>query len=206
MVWWLWLLIVLAVVAAVSAALVSVAVRKRRARTAALRNRFGPEYDRTVEAAGGSRAGEDELEKRLERRRGLSINGMPNAERTRYEEEWAELQNQFEGSELAAIARADALVTSILADCGYPLESFDQRAGDLSVDYPEEVGHYRRAHAVYRRADDGDASREDMYEALQHYRALFEALLGSQLPDSGSERPQRPPTPIEQPVENRNRT
>lgn len=205
MVWWLWLLVVVAVVVAVGVALGFVAVRRQRARTAALRERFGPEYDRAVEAAGGSRAGEAELEERLERRRGLSVSAVNGAERPKYEEEWSELEDHFEGedSELAALARADALVTTILADCGYPLESFDRRAADLSVDYPEEVGHYRRAHDVYRRADDGEASREDMYEALQHYRAFLDALLGSQRADTGDGRPQRPPTPIEEPVEAR---
>jgi hypothetical protein len=199
---WLWLLIVLAIIAVAAAVLAVVAARKRRERTARLRERFGPEYDRAVKAAGNRRTGEAELEERLQRRHRLEIAPVGAADRARYDAEWAEIVEQFDRAELAALARADALVTTLLADRGYPMESADQRAADLSVDYPEEVGHYRRAHAAYRRADDGEGTREDLYEALQHYRAFLDALLpanparadGSSL----NPRPQRAPTPVEQ--------
>jgi hypothetical protein len=201
--WLLWLLIVLLGVA-VAAVVAAVAVRRQRERTARLRERFGPEYDRSVKVAGGRRAGEAELEERLQRRKGLQLSAI-GTDRARFEEEWREIQEQFDGAELAALARADALVTTVLAERGYPIGAFDQRAADLSVDYPEEVGHYRRAHAAYRRADDGEGTREDFYEALQHYRAFLDALLETD--SSGADRasddsrPQRPPRPIEQPAE-----
>src|SRR5215208_3024050 len=171
MAWWLWLL-VLVVVAVVAAAVTVVVVKKQRERTARLRERFGPEYDRAVTVAGGRRAGEAELEERVQRRQGLQIAAAREADGAKYDVEWGEVVEQFDRAELAALARADALVTTVLADRGYPMESSDQRAADLSVDYPEEVEHYRRAHAAYRRADDGEGTREDLYEALQHYRAF----------------------------------
>jgi hypothetical protein len=198
---WLWLLIVLVIVAVVAAVLTVVAARKRRERTARLRERFGPEYDRAVKGAGSRRTGEAELEERLQRRQGLEIASVRAADQARYEAEWAEIVDQFDRAELAALARADALLTTVLADRGYPMESADQRAADLSVDYPEEVGHYRRAHAAYRRADDGEGTREDLYEALQHYRAFLDALLPTNSSRaegaSADSRPQRAPTPIE---------
>jgi hypothetical protein len=205
MTWWLWLLIVVLIVGVVAAALTSVVVRRQRERTAQLRERFGAEYDRAVKVAGGRRAGEAELEERLARRQGLELTATGEADRPAYEKEWADINAQFDEAELAALARADALVTTLLAERGYPMESFEQRAADLSVDYPEEVGHYRRAHATYRRADDGEGTREDYYEALQHYRAFLDALLGtdsSRPPGASAEGPpQRPPRPFEQPAE-----
>jgi hypothetical protein len=185
--WWVWLLIVV-VVLAVAAVAVAAVEKRRRERTAWLRERFGPEYDRAVDEAGSRRAGEAELEKRLERREELPVTGAEDGDRPRYEAEWREVEEQFDGAELAGLARADALVTTILAERGYPMESFDQRAADLSVDYPEEVGHYRRAHAAYRKADDGEGTREDLYEALQHYRAVLDALLP---PSPSEEEPER---------------
>ena len=202
--WLLWLLIVLLGVA-VAAVVAALAIRRQRERTARLRERFGSEYDRSVKVAGGRRAGEAELEERLQRRKGLQLSAIGGSDRARFEEEWREIQEQFDGAELAALARADALVTTVLAERGYPMAAFDQRAADLSVDHPEEVGHYRRAHAAYRRADDGEGTREDFYEALQHYRAFLDALLetDSSRADraSADSRPQRPPRPIEQPAE-----
>lgn len=179
--WWLGLVIVLLIVVTAAAAVAVVLLRRQRERTARLRNRFGPEYDRAVAEADSRRAAEAELEERLERRRRLQLSSVRDRDRDRYDDEWNEIERQFDGAELAALARADALVATVLADRGYPVESFDQRAGDLSVDYPEEVGHYRRAHETYRRADDGQGTREDLYEALQHYRAFLDALLGGDI-------------------------
>jgi hypothetical protein len=182
--WWLWILIALLVLA-VAAVVVALIVGKRaRQRTVRLRERFGPEYDRAVETAGGRRAGEAELEERLSRRQGLQLRPAGKVEQDRYDQEWAEIEAQFDDAELPALARADALVTTLLAECGYPMESFDQRAADLKGDYPEAVGHYRRAHGVYRRADEGEGTHEDFYEALQHYQAFLDALLA---PDSSSD-------------------
>jgi hypothetical protein len=204
---WVWLLIVVVFVAALAAVAAAVLMRKRRERSAQLRERFGPEYDRAVKDGGGRRAGEAELEARMQRHRELQLSPIDDPDRARFEEEWREIDDQFDDAELAALARADALTTTVLAARGYPMESFDQRAADLSVDYSQEVGHYRRAHAAYRLADDGEGTREDLYEALQHYRALLDALLETDFSGadeaSGDVREQRPPRTIQKPAERR---
>jgi hypothetical protein len=196
---WVWLLVALAVIVVFAAAAGAVLVRRQRERTARLRERFGPEYDRAVKAAGGQRAGEAELEARLERHQRLQLSPSENADSAQYAAEWNEIEKQFDTAEIAALARAEAVVTTVLAERGYPMGSFDQRAADLSLDYPEEIGHYRRAHAAYRRADEGEATREDLYEALQHYRAFLDALLPSnaairETAASADGRRQQPPT------------
>jgi hypothetical protein len=60
---------------------------------------------------------------------------------------------------------------------GYPIGEFDQRAADLSVDYPVIVDNYRAAHEIALRHSAGGASTEDLRQAMVHYRLLFQELL-----------------------------
>ena len=60
---------------------------------------------------------------------------------------------------------------------GYPVDDFEQRSADLSVDHPTLVSDYRDAHSTSEQAASGDASTEDMRQAMQKYRSLFEELL-----------------------------
>jgi hypothetical protein len=64
---------------------------------------------------------------------------------------------------------------------GYPIDDFDQRTSDISVDHPHMVEHYRTAHALYLAQEKGDIGTEAQRLALVHYRALFEQLLGTGL-------------------------
>jgi hypothetical protein len=60
---------------------------------------------------------------------------------------------------------------------GYPVDDFDQRAADLSVDHGDVVQNYRAAHAISRRSVHGVAATEDLRQAMVHYRSLFAALV-----------------------------
>jgi hypothetical protein len=60
---------------------------------------------------------------------------------------------------------------------GYPVGDFEQRAADVSVDHPRVVEHYRAAHAIALRDEQGQADTEALREAMVHYRALFDDLL-----------------------------
>jgi hypothetical protein len=65
---------------------------------------------------------------------------------------------------------------------GYPMADFEQRAADISVDHPDVVTNYRAARQVAQANERGEASTEDLRQAMVHYRALFEDLLGRQQP------------------------
>jgi hypothetical protein len=170
---WLWIVIVIVVVGIALAA--AMAVRRRR--TMALRQRFGAEYDRAVDAREGQRAGEAELRDRERERARLDIKPLPEASRVRYTEEWRVIQQSFVDQPEEATAGAYDLVNSVMAERGYPMRDFDARADLVSVDHPDVVENYRVAHGIHERARQHQASTEDLREALLRYRSLFEELL-----------------------------
>jgi len=149
----------------------------RRQRTEALRGQFGPEYDRAVRETGKRRRAESELEARRRRREQLVIRPLTPAARQRYVQAWAATQSRFVDSPSGSIHEADGLVLSVMQDQGYPMENFEQRAADVSVDHPKVVENYRAAHAISLADSHGRASTEDLRQAMVQYRALFEDLL-----------------------------
>jgi hypothetical protein len=149
----------------------------RRQRTARLRQQFGPEYERAVSESGSRQAAEAELEDRRARREKLEIVALEPAARDRYLEQWRLVQAQFVDSPTEATRAADRLINEVMRDRGYPVEDFEQRAADISVDHPQVVDDYRAAHAVAEVNERSEASTEDLRQALVHYRSLFEELL-----------------------------
>jgi hypothetical protein len=67
----------------------------------------------------------------------------------------------------------------VMTDRGYPMDNFDQRSADISVDHPDVVENYRAAHGISLASDHGQATTEDLRQAMVHYRSLFETLLGT---------------------------
>jgi hypothetical protein len=64
-----------------------------------------------------------------------------------------------------------------MAERGYPVDDFDQRAADISVDHPQVVENYREGHRLAQASADGSDSTEDLRQAMRHYRALFDELV-----------------------------
>ena len=178
---WGWALII----GGVAGILAFAAYRVWRTRT--LRQRFGPEYDRTLEEAGSRRGAESDLKGRERRRRSFEIVPLSAASRDRYSQQWRTVQGRFVDLPADAVREADVLVIEVMRERGYPMDAFDQRAADVSVDHPEVVEHYRQAHATRERSDRGGASTEDLRKAFVHYRALFEELLDARVPASGTD-------------------
>jgi FtsZ-interacting cell division protein ZipA len=170
---------VIAAVAVVLIAIVAAALAaSRRRRSQALADRFGPEYERTVAHAEKKSQAEAELEERARRVEKLNIRALTQPEQQRYAELWRVAQERFVDSPAAAVAEADHLVTEVMTTRGYPMADFEQRAADVSVDHPHLVENYRAGHALAVRSHGGQAGTEDLRQAMVHYRALFEELLG----------------------------
>ncbi len=166
--------VIVAVVAAVVViGILWMAMRKRR--TEALKERFGPEYDRTLREH-GNRA-ETVLAQREKRVERFPIRELAADERERFITEWRTVQTRFVDDPNGAVADADELVSRLMQTRGYPMSNFDQRAADLSVDHPRVVENYRAAHEIALRHRRGEATTEDLRQAVIYYRSLFDDLL-----------------------------
>jgi hypothetical protein len=182
---WVWIVIAVAAVAVLALVLWS-ALRARRTRT--LKEGFGPEYDRTVADAPSKREAEADLAERRKRREELDIRPLDPGARDRYAETWQATQARFVDDPGGAIAEADVLIRQVMRERGYPVEDFDQRAADVSVDHPDVVNNYRAAHGISVAHERERASTEDLRRAMVHYRSLFDELLESRQP-AGAENP-----------------
>jgi hypothetical protein len=171
---WAWIIIVAAVILIVLAAVWAYTQSRRRRQLA---DRFGPEYERAVEERGDRRGAERELSERERQRERLDIIPLSSEARDRYSDSWRSVQTRFVDDPSAAVGEADRLVTDVMRERGYPIDDFDQRAADISVDHPDVVENYRAGHELYLKEDRGDADTEDLRQAFVHYRALFAELL-----------------------------
>ena len=171
---WAWVLIAVAV-AVVLVVVVWQALARQR--TDRLREQFGPEYDRTVGEADSRHDAEAELAAREERRSQLDIRPLTLAARERYVAAWQGVQSQFVDDPRTAVASADSLIQSVMSDRGYPVDDFEQRAADVSVDHPQVVENYREGHRLAHAETRDGGSTEGLRQAMRHYRALFDELV-----------------------------
>ncbi|MFN2590756.1 MAG: hypothetical protein ABR518_08285 [Actinomycetota bacterium] len=174
-----WGLVLIALGAVLVIGAVTWALVDRR-RSGRLRKRFGPEYDRTLRDADSRREAESELAERERRRQALEIRPLSSVARHRYLSEWKATQARFVDAPEDAVREADVLVTEVMRERRYPMDDFDQRAADISVDHPHVVGNYRSAHAVSGRIEKAEVTTEDLRAAMVNYRALFEELLAAE--------------------------
>jgi hypothetical protein len=174
---WLIVVLVIAVVLVVAA----LAIPQLRSRS--LKQRFGSEYERLVDEEGDRRGAEAELRGRMKRRETLDIHDLEPGSREAYTEEWLAVQEHFIDEPQQTVAKADALIQTVMRERGYPVDDFDERIDMVSVDHPELAENYRAAHAIRRRSEQREASTDELREAFQRYRSLFAELLADGLSD-----------------------
>lgn len=167
-----WLIVAVVVVLGVVAWRV---MSKRR--TGHLKETFGGEYERSKTEAGSRRKAEADLTARETRREGLDIRPLSEEGRDRYSASWLQVQNRFVDEPASAVRDADRLISAVMRDRGYPMDAFDQRSDDISVDLPHVVQDYRAAHGISLASEQGKASTEDLRQGFVHYRSLFDELL-----------------------------
>ena len=168
------LVIILIVIAALA---VAVWLWSRSRRSAAIRNQFGPEFERTAHEVGDERKAEAVLAERQHRVAKYTIKPLPGDMREHFVATWREVQAKFVDDPKYAVTRADDLLGEVMVARGYPMADFDQRAEDLSVDHPKVVQNYRAGHDIAVRHSRGEASTEDLRNAMIHYRDLFDDLV-----------------------------
>ena len=168
---------IIALVVVLIACIVAFAMFRKR-RTEKLRTQFGgAEYDRAVEKGGSRRQAENRLEERAQRVDGFHIKPLAAADRARFLESWRGVQSRFVDGPAGAVTEADLLLGDVMSSRGYPVSNFEQTAADLSVDHPLVLANYRKAHEIALRQTRGEASTEELRQAMVHYRTLFEELV-----------------------------
>ncbi|MET7601651.1 hypothetical protein ABZS96_03790 [Streptomyces avermitilis] len=168
------LAIIIPIVVVVALLAVAAALLMRRRK---LRERFGPEYERTMEDADNRMAGERELRAREKRHDALDIKPLDNRVKDRYTRDWTSVQEEFVDRPEDAVHDADRLVTSLMHERGYPTQDFEQQLKDLSVEHGRTLEHYRVAHEVDALSVQHQATTEQLRGAMVHYRALFDELI-----------------------------
>lgn len=173
------LLIILAIVALV---IMGGLLLYNKRRSEHLRSRFGAEYEREIEEKGNRRKAEADLAERERRVSKLDIRPLSPADQDHFLERWTKVQATFVDDPERSIDYADALLAEVMTARGYPVSDFERRAGDISVDHPNVVQHYRAGHEIAVRHSRGEADTEELRQAMIHYRALFEELVTSREP------------------------
>jgi hypothetical protein len=176
---WAW--IVIAVVAALVVVGVAWAALRTR-QTKQLREQFGSEYDRVAADAPTRREAESELQERRRRREQFDIRPLAPERRDELRDKWIVIQAEFVDAPGRSLAQADSLIQTVMRERGYPVEDFDTRSADLSVDHPDVVENYRAGHGIVVASERGRAGTDELRRAFQHYRALFEELLDAREP------------------------
>ena len=168
---------VAAVLVLIGIAAYAVMTRRRRDQ---LRERFGPEYDRTLERAATPAQADAILAKRVQRVSKFSLHPLGREQAEAFANEWRRIQARFVDDPAVAVGEADQLVARVMAARGYPTEDFERLADDVSVDHPHVVENYRVARQLMARRASGDAGTEELRQAVVNYRALFNDLLEPQ--------------------------
>ena len=167
-------ILVIAIVVILVLIVVGLIVSRRRA----LRQKFGPEYDRVVAERDNRSAAERELRERERKHAELELRPLSEKSRMEYAKQWAAVQARFVDAPEETVREGDTLVTRLVGEIGYPTDNYDERLATLSVEHSRTLGHYRDAHEIFLRTERGEASTEQLRQALVHYRALFAELLG----------------------------
>src|ERR1044071_1650952 len=163
-------LVLVAVVFLIIGGVIAMAAMRLQ-RTKRLKERFGPEYERAISEMGDKRQAESELDARVAHVNTLKIRPLTADEVNRYALEWQGTQTEFVDEPLTALQKADRLIREVMKDKGYPVEDFEQRAADISVDYPELVTDYRGLHLIAVKEAEEKVSTEEM-RSEEHTSAL----------------------------------
>jgi FtsZ-interacting cell division protein ZipA len=197
------IVLIIAAAAVIVLAVLGIWLNSRRRRSSELRDRFGPEYQRTVREQGDRSRAERVLVERKERVEKLHIEPLSAEDRDRYVDHWERAQALFVDDPSRAVGEADDLIQQVMGRRGYPVTDFEQRAEDISVDHPDVVSNYREAHAIHLRNETGEAVTEDLRRAFVHYRELFAELLETDEHPSARVREESAPQSRERDVERR---
>jgi hypothetical protein len=170
-------LIIAVVLVVVIMGLILAPIFSRRKRSARFQDKFGPEYAHTVKTMGNEKKAQTELDERQKHVETMNIRPLSDSERERYLALWTAVQAKFVDQPGQATVEADHLIMEVMQVRAYPVSDFEQRAADISINYPDLVSNYRAARAIAVKNEHHLADTEELRQAMIYYRALFDELL-----------------------------
>jgi len=153
------------------------AIFSRRQRSKRYSDKYGSDYAHTVKTMGNEKKAQTEMDDRQKHVEALNIRSLSLSERERYLAEWKAVQTKFIDQPGPATVEADHLIMEVMRIRNYPVSDFEQRAADISINYPELVSNYRLARAIAIKNEHHQADTEELRQALVYYRSLFDELL-----------------------------
>lgn len=166
-----------ALVIVIAAAMMMRSSRKRKSQR--LQKEFGTEYQTAVATNGDRKLAERDLELRKQRVESYKLRELSNDEVQRFANRWRQVQAEFVSEPVAAVARADELLLSVMGARGYDVSSDERRAADLSIGHPIDAAAYREARAVAAQSAHGSASTEDLRRAMLAYGQVMDDMLAA---------------------------
>jgi hypothetical protein len=173
-------ILIIAVLVMVIVGLVLAPILARRKKTEKLQDQFGSEYDHTVLSTGNKKKAQSELVERQKHIKSLDIQPLSAIKRKQYQGDWDAVQSKFIDEPGEAVTKADRLIIEVMQVGGYQFSDFDQRAADISVQYPDLVSHYREAQEISLKNAQKQANTEELRQAMINYRAIFSQLIGTE--------------------------
>src|SRR5271157_2576432 len=170
-------IIIAVVVVLVILAVILAPIFARRQRSGRFHDQYGTEYDRTVKTMGNEKKAQTELDERKKHVGTLNIRPLSTSERDRYLAAWTAVQAKFVDQPGQATVEADHLIMEVMQVRAYPVSDFEQRAADISVQYPALVSNYRAAREIAIKNEQKTANTEELRQAMIYYRSLFDELL-----------------------------
>jgi hypothetical protein len=174
-------IIITAVLVVVIVGIILGPIFARRQRSGQYQDKYGAEYDRTVQTAGSEKKAQTELNERQKHVETLNIRLLSSTERDRYLGEWTGIRAKFVDKPGEATVEADHLIMEVMQLRAYPVSDFEQRAADISVNYPALVSNYRAAREIAIKNEDHQVSTEELRQAMVYYSSLVDELLKSEM-------------------------
>ncbi len=109
----------------------------------------------------------------------VQIRPLSPEHRERYLRAWDGAQRRFVDSPVVALSEADALVTQLLSERGFPTGGLPGQSEMLPVEHAPVLESYRAGRAIEQTNSSDRADIEQVRRGMLHFRTVFEALVGA---------------------------
>lgn len=123
----------------------------------------------------------------------LDVKPLAAVDRERFVEHWQIIQGHSVEHLQAAVRDAQCLTEEVMRLRGFPLDDWDEREAEVSAVRPDVAGSFRRVRDIAGRSQAGQASTDDLRQAMRCYRVLFDDLLEARLHQGGPPASSQPP-------------